>query len=98
MRDFSGWTCLDHALSLPDPSPAAAAWIAAALALPGTAALREEALRDLATVEAEPVALELFRGSAGAAQVRRVGWLAGTVAVSVTTLQNVLSKLELFST
>ncbi len=97
MRDFSGWTCLHYALSLPDPSPAAAAWIAAALALPGIAALREEALRDLASVEAEPVALELFRGSTGAAQVRRVGWLAGTVAVSVTTLQNVLSKLELTS-
>jgi hypothetical protein len=73
MRDRNGWTCLHHALSLPDPSPAAAAWITAALALPGIAALREEALRDLASVEAEAVALELFRGDAGAAQVRQVG-------------------------
>jgi hypothetical protein len=76
MRDRNGWTCLHHALNLPDPSPAAVAWIDAALALPGIAALREEALRDLASCPAEPLveaeALKLFRGDAGAAQVRQV--------------------------
>ncbi len=81
MRDRNGWTCLHHALSLPDPSPAAAAWITAALALPGIAqaALWEEALRDLdsrpaePSVEAEELRLKLFRGEAGAAQVGLVG-------------------------
>ncbi len=72
-RDNSGWTCLHHALSLPGPSPAAAAWINATLALPGVAALREAALCDLdsdaAAVSAEAGLLELFRGDADAAQV-----------------------------
>jgi hypothetical protein len=94
MRYSNGWTCLHHALSLPDPSPAAAAWIAAALALPGIAALREEALRDLASCPAEPSleaeALTLFRGDAGAAQVRLVRWFS--VTVSVATLQTVFKR------
>ena len=67
-RDRDGWTCLHHYLSLPDPSPAAAAWIAAALALPGVAALREAALRELASA-APSAELELFRGDTDAAQV-----------------------------
>ncbi len=68
-RDRDGWTCLHHALSLPDQSPATTAWIAMALALPSAAALRETALRDLASHAAEAVPLELFRGAGGAAQV-----------------------------
>jgi hypothetical protein len=71
--DRSGWTCLHYALSLPNPSPAAAAWITAALALPGIAELQEAALLDLASdpsatpVEAAP--LELWRGVDDAAKV-----------------------------
>jgi hypothetical protein len=70
-RDRDRWTCLHHALSLPDPSPAAAAWIDAALALPGVALLRETALRDIASVPAvmPATALELHRGDTNAAQV-----------------------------
>ena len=70
-RDNDGWTCLHYALSLPDPSPAAAAWIAAALELQGVASLRETALRDIASAPAATAAtaLELYRGNTDAAQV-----------------------------
>ncbi len=73
VRDRNGYTCLHHALSLPDPSPDAADWIAAALALPGVAALREPALHELASDPAamslEAAPFELFRGKGDAAQV-----------------------------
>jgi hypothetical protein len=72
-RDSTGWTCLHHALSLPDPSPAATAWITTALALQGVAEMREDALHDVAL---DPAALkkgeanlQLFRGEENAAQV-----------------------------
>ena len=79
MRDRNGWTCLHHALSLPDPGPATVAWIAAALSLPGVAALREAALCDLASdpavmstdaAAAQHSRLELFRGNEDAALVK----------------------------
>ncbi len=102
MRDCNGWTCLHHALSLPDPSSAAAAWITTALALPGVLALREEALHDLASCPAEKlaeaVALELVRGDAGAVQVRHIR--LSTVTVSLYKLMTALSEwmpLEDFS-
>jgi hypothetical protein len=75
VRDRNGWTCLHHALSLSNPSPAAAAWIAAALALPGVAALRETAILDLAAsasagaLARADAALEPFRGAEDAAKV-----------------------------
>jgi hypothetical protein len=72
-RDRDGMTCLHHALSLPDPSPAASAWIAAALALPDAAELHKIALSDItsgsATISAHVTALELYRGDVNAAQV-----------------------------
>jgi hypothetical protein len=82
-QDRNGWTCLHHALSLPDPGPDAAAWIATALDLPGVAVLREPeaALCDhaseqaamLAEAEALDFRLELFRGDA--ALVKRSVWM-----------------------
>jgi hypothetical protein len=78
-RDRNGWTCLHHALSLPNPGPATVAWIAAALSLPGVAALQEAALRDLsedlAVMSAKAAGeqhsrLELFRGDEDAALVK----------------------------
>jgi hypothetical protein len=70
LRDRVGWTCLHHALSLKDPSPSAAAWIATALTLPSGAMLLETALQDLAdAVEVEVGMLEHFRGNEDALQV-----------------------------
>ncbi len=79
-QDRYGWTCLHHALSLSNPGPATAAWIAAALALPGVAVLREAALRDLASASAAILAeaealdsrLELFRGDEDEALVKEL--------------------------
>jgi hypothetical protein len=71
---------MHHALSLPDPSPAAAAWIATAVALPGVAALRETTLRDIASDPAAMSvgvsALKLHRGDDNAAQVMHFSWQA----------------------
>ncbi len=72
-QDRDGWTCLHHALSLPNPSPAAAAWISAALALPGAGALHNMALRDIASgptsMTVNATSLQLFQGDTNAAQV-----------------------------
>ncbi len=74
-RDRCGWTCLHYALSLLNPSPAAASWISATLALPGVAVLQKTALSELASnptvmyKSQEAVLLELFRGDEEAAKV-----------------------------
>jgi hypothetical protein len=72
-HNHDGLTSLHHALSLYDPSPTAAAWISAALSLPGIAKLRDIVLHDIssgpAAMNADETALELYRGDSNAAKV-----------------------------
>jgi hypothetical protein len=81
VRDCDGWTCMHHALSLPVPSPAALAWIQAALALPAGPALGDSVRRDLASAASRGTRLERFRGEEGGVLLQGAGgatfrWLA----------------------
>jgi hypothetical protein len=72
IRGCDGWTCFDHALSLPSRGDDAEAWIRAAAALPSGSALLAEAEKDMAALAAYGEQLEASAGGPGdSVQVRR---------------------------